>query len=375
MRNETQPSSVLDAPEVLHVLPFDQPRGAQRYARSLIDHLTAEGSRHLLLTIFESESNVVKADIALEVTRGPLRRIGLDPRAVWRLRRAYLRVRPGVVVAHGGESAKYAALALPRNAKLVYLKIGTEHPGLKRRTSAIVHRFYVKRADALVAVSAEAARELGEVGGVDRGRVAVIPNGRDPNVYKPASDRGNRAKPRLIWIGQLDTSKRPEWFVEVVGALRSAGRDVDGVLVGDGPRRAELQSMADASGVEMMGHRDDIPSLLAESDVLVFTGTPPEGMPGVLIEAGLCGIPAVSTRVPGAEDVIEDGVTGALVAVEDFAGLAATVTRLLDNAGLRETMGRRGRERCVDRFSLDATATRWRQVFHDVVDHPGRSKT
>ena len=60
-----------------------------------------------------------------------------------------------------------------------------------------------------------------------------------------------------------------------------------------------------AHGVELLGPRSDVPELLRSADVFVFTSLPTgEGMPGVLIEAGLSGLPAVSTPVPGAATVV-----------------------------------------------------------------------
>lgn len=352
---------------MLHVVPFDQPRGAQRYARSLVDHLKTGGERHVIATLFEGDTRSLGAEVRLEVARGVWRRLGLDPRALWRLRAAVRRVGADIVVAHGGESAKYAAMSLPRRVPLVYLKIGVDHPGLARRASAALHRFYVRRADVVVAVSGEAKTEVERVRGVDPGSVVVIPNGRDPDVYRPLPGHQTR-RPRLVWIGEVDTTKRPEWFIEVVRALRAESRELEAVLVGDGPRMGELKEAAKSAGVEMPGRRDDIAGLLAGADVLVFTGRPPEGMPGVLIEAGLCGLPVVSTRVPGAADVVADGSTGILVDLDDLPAVVAATRALLDDEALRARMGVRARERCSTMFSLDGTAERWHRVFNDLMD-------
>ena len=100
-------------PVVLHVLPYDLARGAQRYARALVDALNAEGESHQILTLFRADPVLLRPDVELDVPRGLFRRLGLDPRVVRRLRSEVKRISPAVVVAHGGESAKYAAIALP----------------------------------------------------------------------------------------------------------------------------------------------------------------------------------------------------------------------------------------------------------------------
>ena len=348
---------------VLHVLPIDLKRGAQRYARVLADHLQSRGTRNVVLTIFGATPGDSDDDESLGVDTGLLRRAGLDPRAVLRLRGAVARIRPDVVIAHGGEPAKYCWLALPRSLPLVYLTIGSAHPRLRRSFSWLLHRRYTRRADVVVAVSAEVAEETREMHRLEPGQIVVIPNGRDREVFSPSEIEPDPDQCRLIWVGQLDDAKRPDWFIEAVRALVSGGARVDALIVGDGPLRPDIQVAAAAAGVKVLGSRDDVPSLMADSDVLVFTGRPPEGMPGVLIEAGLCGLAVVSTRVPGAMDVVEDGATGLLVDIDDRDGLVAAVKRLVESPAERRDMGRRARRRCEERFSMEATVARWESLL------------
>jgi glycosyltransferase involved in cell wall biosynthesis len=351
---------------VLHILPYDLDRGAQRYARALVDRLDSPEERHLILTLFAADPVVLDADVELAVPRGGLRSLGVDPRAVLRLRKYLASERPRVVVAHGGEPAKYVALAAPPDLPFVYLTIGSAHPNLRRRTNRALHRHYTRRADVVVAVSTPVADEARDAHGVDPERIVVIPNGRDPGQFHPGEPH-TRERVRLIFVGHLDEGKRPGRFIDLVRVLRSRGHDVEAALVGEGTLGDQIAGAAEQTGVEMLGRRDDVPDLLAGSDVLVLTSRPPEGMPGVLIEAGLCSLPVVSTRIPGASDVVEDGVTGLLVDVDDFDGLVAATERLVSDPGLRHEMGRRARKRCLTRFTLDATADRWRDLLAGLV--------
>jgi glycosyltransferase involved in cell wall biosynthesis len=86
----------------------------------------------------------------------------------------------------------------------------------------------------------------------------------------------------------------------------------------------------------------------------------------VLIEAGLAGLPVVTTDVPGARDVVVDGVTGRIVAVDDEGGLADAVESLLVDPASRASMGQAARERCLSEFSLDASARAWERVLLDM---------
>ena len=105
-----------------------------------------------------------------------------------------------------------------------------------------------------------------------------------------------------------------------------------------------------------------------ECDIFVFTSVAAgEGMPGVLIEAGLASLPVVTTLVPGAEDVVEDGTTGFIVGVDDLAALVDATRRLVDDRELRERMGSATRRRCEDRFSLEESARQWHDLLDDLI--------
>ena len=102
----------------------------------------------------------------------------------------------------------------------------------------------------------------------------------------------------------------------------------------------------------------------------MFTSLPTgEGMPGVLIEAGLSGLPAVSTSVPGAAAVLCDGTTGIIVD-DSVPSIASAVGELMDAPDHRIAMGMSARIRCESEFSLDLMAQRWRDALHPLIS-PG----
>lgn len=350
-------------PVILHVVSYDVSRGAERHARALVDVMDGrDGRRHLIMTMFQGDEESLHADVALDVPRGRMRRLGLDPRVVSRMRRRLRDLRPEVVVAHGGEPAKYVALA-DRDATFVYLVIGSSHPKLTSLWRRRMRDFYVDRSAAVVTVSAGLADEM-RGSGVPASKLHVIPNGRDPAVYRPG--RPEAGTPQVIFVGHLDDQKRPHLFISVIAELRRRGVVCRAAMVGGGPLLADVTRTGQAAGVEVLGPRDDVPSLLADSHVLLSTSRPPEGMPGVLIEAGMASLPAVTTDVPGAREVVVDGVTGLVVAVDDEAGLADSVETILRDRDLRDRMGDAARERCVAEFSLESAADRWTEVFERV---------
>ena len=350
---------------VLHVLPVDLARGAQTYARELRVALDDEATvRHRTLTLFRSAPAALRPDLTLDVPSGPLRR-AIDPRALLALRRIVRRERPDVVVAHGGEPLKYTVLAGVPSARLVYYKIGIGGDRL-RGARGTLHRRMLRRVGTIAAVSNDAADEV-RAWGVATGDVVVIPNGRDPELFAAPRDGSPGGPTRIVFVGHMTASKRPDRFIEVVRRVRETGLAVESSMAGDGPLLDQLRAPAAAAGVTLLGRVDDVPGLLRENDVMVMTSVPEgEGMPGVLIEGGLAGLAVVTTRVPGAADVVVDGDTGCVVPVDDAGALVDAVAGLVRDPARRARFGAAARARCEREFSLEASIGKWRELLSAV---------
>ncbi|RYZ08842.1 MAG: glycosyltransferase family 1 protein [Myxococcales bacterium] len=344
-------------PLVLHVLPYDLPRGAQRYARDMRSRLDGLGAAHRTLCLFESSRVALHADFELSIRKTGLARLGLEPRALVALASKLAELRPAVVVAHGSEPLKYLA-ALPKRAKLVYYKIGVVHPKARAPLRRAAHAALLRRADVVAGVSQECLDEARDLFAVPERRLALIQNGRDPAVFRPAPKLSSL--PALLFVGHVSASKRPGSFIATVRALREAGVECRALLIGDGPLLTDLSRDAAAANVTLLGARQDVPDLLRQGDVFVFTSVADgEGMPGVFIEAGLSGLPIVTTDVPGARSCVVDGVSGYVVPIDAPAQLTRRVRELLESPSLREAMGAAARAHCVQNFSLDSSVQAW----------------
>jgi glycosyltransferase involved in cell wall biosynthesis len=349
---------------VLHVLPVDLARGAQTYARELRLALDDGTTRHRTLTLFRSEPGALRPDLTLDVSSGPFRR-AIDPRAVIALRRVVRRDRPDIVVAHGGEPLKYAALAGIPKERLAYYKIGIGGDRL-RGVRGTLHRWMLRRVGTIAAVSNDAADEV-RAWGAATADVVVIPNGRDPALFARRDVAMPDGRARLVFVGHLTASKRPERFIDLVRQLRAEALEVDASMAGDGPLLDALRGPAEAAGVTLLGRVDDVPGLLARSDVMVMTSiSEGEGMPGVLIEGGLAGVAVATTRVPGAADVVIDGDTGFVVPVDDARPLVDACRTLVRDPELRARFGAAARARCEREFSLEASIGKWRELLSSI---------
>lgn len=355
-------------PLVLHVIPTATARGAQREARALATRLDVPGGRHHRVLSLFAGPDQVGVDITLDHPGGDRPAVGFDPRLVRRLRSVLRALQPTVLVAHGGDPLKYLVPALLGTRRpLAYYATGTfEQAGSPARVA--LWRMLLRRADVVAAEGDEVLDQCRRLFQVPESRSVLAPNGRDPDEFHPPEHRTDGDAPTLAFVGALTAGKRPERFVEVVASLRGRGLDVRAFVCGDGPLAASVSGSAALAGVEMLGSRSDVAEILRGADIFVFPSLPTgEGMPGVLIEAGMTGLPSVATAVPGVRTIVDDGATGLVVAVDDLDAMVAAVARLLSQPARRREWGDAARRRCVDRFSLDAVAACWLSFLDPLV--------
>jgi len=129
-------------------------------------------------------------------------------------------------------------------------------------------------------------------------------------------------------------------------------------------RAANLQDR-----VVLLGFREDVPDLMAAADVLLFASREDgmEGMPAVLIEAGMSGLPVVAYGIGGVPEVVVDGETGVVVRSGDVEALATAAAGLLGDPDRGSRFGAAARDRC-ERFDIRAVAPRYLAVYRELAE-------
>ena len=229
-------------------------------------------------------------------------------------------------------------------------------------------------ADVFVAVSREDRRRMIEIERIDPSVIRFMPNGIAP---LPPADGGRLRSelgieadvPVIGTVSVLRRQKALDVLLAATAELVHSHPRLQVLIAGGGPQREHLEQRVRELGLErnvrLLGHRADVPDIVAALDVAV-TSSDYEGSPLSVMEYMAAGRPVVATRVGGVPDLVEDGLTGLIVERRDPAALAAALRRLLEDAELREAMGARGAERQRAEFSAEAMVRRMEDLYEEL---------
>lgn len=243
----------------------------------------------------------------------------------------------------------------------------------------------VRRARFIVCIS-EFHRQFYLAMGADPDRLKVIYCGIDTSRFHDALGE-SRLKltagiPRIVAVGRLVEKKGFHDLITACERLRDEGLDFECVIAGSGPeseRLAEMIASARLTETVRMTNQtvlqEDLPGLLRSAQMTVLPCVRDrdgdmDGLPQVLIESLLCGVPVISTRLVGIPDIVRHEETGLLVAPGDPSALASAMRRMLESREFSEELGNRGRAWALEHFSRDETVRRLRLLFEACLDDP-----
>ncbi|MBD3291979.1 MAG: glycosyltransferase [Armatimonadia bacterium] len=243
---------------------------------------------------------------------------------------------------------------------------GTDINGLPDRGPRVMlTRWVLRRANRVVCVSNSLADRVAELG-VSVGKVQVIHNGVDSDLFCPARD--SRPGRRLIYVGRLTPEKGVEYLIRALAVLQQGTPDVHLKIVGDGPDRPRLEQqtrdLGVADAVTFTGPKphEQIPDLMRQSDLLVLPSLS-EGFGIVLIEAMATGLPVIATETGGIPEIVRHGENGLLVQARDAQGLAASIETLFGDHRRCRRLAEHGMQIARERFTIENQIRRYERVY------------
>ena len=230
----------------------------------------------------------------------------------------------------------------------------------------------------VIAISEAIARELRERG-VEDERLAIIRSAVDVSRFQGTGDcerfREEYGVPDhallIAAAGQLIPRKGHRYLLQAAAELGAAHGEFRVLVFGEGYLHNQLQAQVESLGitdiVTLAGFREDLDNYVGCFDIFVHPALA-EGLGVAALKAAAAGVPVVGFEAGGLVEAVEHDVTGILVPPEDAGALRAAIARLMDDAALRDRLGRSGKNRMQKDFSIATMAERHVALYESVID-------
>ena len=253
-----------------------------------------------------------------------------------------------------------------------------------RRNFRPSDRWLLEFTDRVVALGPTHARYLVETEGVSPGMIAIIENGIPVGEFADSGGEASidalrdelRVEPDdkvVMMVAALRPEKAHEVFLEAASFLSVSRAGVKFLVVGDGPRRGELEAMSTRLGldesVRFLGVRGDVARLLHLADVVTLPSHPAvETLPLSVLEAMAAGVPVVATRVGSLPEIIEDGHNGVLIEPGDPTSLAGAIAGIIDDPDRSRAMAAAARDVVESRYSVEPMVAGYAALFQSLAE-------
>jgi len=298
---------------------------------------------------------------------------GLQLRMVKPLCEAFRDLRTDIVHTHQIGALFYSGPAARRmGLPIVHTEHGKNFTSRRKRWVGWLAGRWTRR---FFCVSQDIADDVRSFGIVAGHKVRVVPNGIDPRTVTEPAQQGSTVRqslgippgaPVIGTVGRLDEVKRQDVLLHAFARVRRRFSQARLLLVGDGPLREPLQSLAAALGLgdsaHFTGYQARPGTFLQAMDVFALTSRS-EGMPLSILEAWATGLPVVASDVGGLPELVQNGSTGLLCPCGDVGATAAALEALLAAPSLRQQLGEAGREVLTRRYTVQTMARVYEEEY------------
>jgi len=349
--------------KILYVITKGNDGGAQRYVYDLVTHLDR---KHFMPIVALGEAGILAEKLNHAGVRVVIlneMKNSLSPKQFWRttkeLYRLFRSEQPQIVHLNSSIAGAAGALAgrLVRVPKIIFTAHGwafnENRPWYQKIIFKIIYWFTIKLSHRTIAVSAVTMKQMDYFG--IKNKMKVIYNGRTLGVtYDHTEARGKiidffptlkpyQTDPWLVCIAELHPIKRHELLIEAFTKVVKKNPHAKLCLIGDGQLKREIEQQINNLNLDknifMLGHLIEASRYIKAFDGLVLASSS-EAYPYVLVEAGLAGLPVVSTNVGGTSEIITNTKDGFLIEKEDGDALATAMNYVLEYKEQAQQLGK-----------------------------------
>jgi len=346
--------------------------------------LTKRGWLTGIITLMDhNDFQTTLAEAGIEVQTLGIARGRYDPRSLPRLVKLLRTQKPDIVCTfmyHANVLGRVAARIARVPVVVSSIRNAVFGGMLANRLTALTDMLAtVTTTNSVLAAEALLSRRV-----VSADRLKVIPNAIEielpsqPNLSREVLV-GQGLDSTWLWlsVGRLEPQKGHETAIRAVAMLKERGVDSHLAIAGDGSLEKALRALREELRLEpnvtFLGYRNDVRDLMAVADGFVLASRW-EGLPNVVMEACAAGLPVVATDVGGVREILEDGVTGVVIAPDDVDAMADGMSSLIGLGTVEvEKMADRARAYVKTKFASDAVMAAWDSLFTSVIERRYRT--
>ena len=301
----------------------------------------------------------------------------MDVKALIGLTKHLKRLNPDIIHTHsskGGFLARVAGFILRKNNRLLYTSHAIHYPLIQEPIKRKLYKYFEHIGYWLGGTIVACGKEEYEIIRKDitnntGKRLIRISNGIDTAQLTPKDYSKKNEKVKIGVVGRISLQKAPWVFAEIAGKINKIRNDVEFVWIGGGEE--DDVKMLNEAGVAVTGMLDRSEALkLIPSLDIYFQTSAYEGLSLALLEAQASGIPAIVTKIPGNDEVVQHGETGYVG--ENEEKLTTYLTALIDSATERQRMGEYAKKHTEEYFSLTAMADQYKDEYFKMADDGAR---
>lgn len=349
--------------------------GSTAVASDLVNATRDNDSIDSLLVLRKRPTTDMGRVEALAASGTPIKLIsgGLKLYTIFQLYRICKKFNPDVLVAHGFTEhlwGRYAGV-IAKVPVLIHVEHNTrENYSLSRRLQM---RFLTRFTDAIVGCAEGVKARLKELG-LPTAKLLVISNGIDLSRFKNATTHPFESRtPAIIMSSRFGRQKDHTTAIRAIGLLRDKGLNVNLTFAGTGHPR--YMAMAQDLTRELLldqhitfaGHCSNLPALLMQHQIFLLSSHY-EGMPLALAEGMAAGCAAIGSRVPGIQEMLNDGQDSLVVEHQSPESLASAIEILVTNTAYARQLATAGRLRALSEFSLERMRDEYEMLYRSLAD-------
>jgi len=339
--------------------------------------LTRRGHRLIFACQPESKLSTKAREAGLDVIAISMRKISY-PSTILKLRKIIEDYSVDILNSHSSRDSWLGSIA-GRFSKRKPVIIRTRHLSTPISKGLLSRFLYERLPDRVIATGEAIRRQMIENNRFDGRRIISIPTGVDLDLFDTGRVNGTlrgiwgitEEIPAIGMVAVIRSWKGHEDFVDAVDMVLKEFPQAKFFIVGDGPRKEIVCNYIKEKGLQdsiiMTGHRDDMPQVMASFDIMVLPSYANEGLPQALLQALSMGRPVVASNVGSIPEIVIDGETGYLIPPRNPSQLADRMISLIKENGLRDEMGKAGRNLVASRFSLEGMLDRIESLYRELL--------